>query len=88
MNILRLKKKIDKQKVEFDMIVERFKKLKTLVFEYKDDKEKEIQSLKEQQLKFKDEIDSQKINFEKLVDKTTLEIESFIQKHKVDTKVQ
>ena len=82
------KKKIDKQKIEFNKITERFKELKSLVYEYKDDKEKEIMNLKEDQAKVKSEIDSQKINYENLVDRATLEIESFIRKHEVDTKVQ
>ena len=82
------KKKIDKQKIELNKITERFKELKSLVYEYKDDKEKEVMNLKEAQAKVKSEIDSQKINYENLVDRATLEIESFIKKHEVDTKVQ
>jgi len=82
------KKKIEEQKIELKNITERFKELKSLVYEYKDDKEKEIMNLKEDQEKVKREIDSQKINYENLVDKATLEIESFIKKHEVDSKVQ
>ena len=82
------KKKIDKQKIELNKITERFKELKSLVYEYKDDKEKEVMNLKEAQANVKSEIDSQKINYENLVDRATLEIESFIKKHEVDTKVQ
>jgi len=82
------KKKIEKQKIELNNITERFKELKSLVYEYKDDKEKEIMKLKEDQEKVKSDIDFQKINYENLVDKATLEIESFIKKHEVDTKVQ
>ena len=82
------KKKIEEQKIELKNITERFKELKSLVYEYKDDKEKEIVNLKEDQAKVKSEIDSQKINYENLVDKATLEIESFIKKNEVDSKVQ
>ena len=82
------KKKIEEQKIELKNITERFKELKSLVYEYKDDKEKEIMNLKEDQEKVKREIDSQKINYENLVDKATLEIESFIKKYEVDSKVQ
>ena len=82
------KKKIDNQKIELNEITQRFKELKSLVYDYKEDKEKEIMQLKEDQAKVKSEIDSQKINYENLVDKATLEIESFIKKHEVDTKVQ
>jgi len=82
------KKKIDEQKNEFAKITERFKELKSLVFKYKDDKEKEIIKLKEDQEKVKIEIDTQKINYENLVDKATFEIENFIKKYEIDTKVQ
>tara|TARA_Y100001970_G_C14024792_1_gene745434 strand:- start:284 stop:730 length:447 start_codon:yes stop_codon:yes gene_type:complete len=82
------KKKIENQKIELKKITERFKELKSLVYDYKDDKEKEIMNLKEDQAKVKSEIDNQKINYENLVDKATLEIESFIKKHEVEKKVQ
>jgi len=82
------KKKIDNQKIELKKITERFKELKSLVYDYKYDKEKEIMNLKEDQEKVKTEIDNQKINYENLVDKATLEIESFIKKHEAGTKVQ
>ena len=82
------KKKIDNQKIQLNKITERFKELKSLVYDYKADKEKEIINLKEDQAKVKSEIDSQKISYESLVDRATIEIESFIKKHEVDTKVQ
>ena len=82
------KKKVEIQKIELKKITERFKELKSLVYDYKEDKEKEIKNLKEDQAKVKSEIDAQKINYENLVDKATLEIESFIKKHEADTKVQ
>ena len=82
------KKKIEKQKIELNNITERFKELKSLVYEYKADKEKEIIDLKEDQVKVKNEIDNKKNTYENLVDKATSEIESFIKKHAIDTKVQ
>ena len=82
------KNKIEKQKIELNNITERFKELKSLVYEYKDNKEKEIIDLKEDQVKVKNEIDSQKVTYENLVDKATSEIESFIKKHAIDSKVQ
>ena len=82
------KKKIENQKIELNNITERFKQLKSLVYEYKNEKEKEIMNLKEDQAKVKTEIDSQKITYENLVDKATSEIESFIKKHAVNAKVQ
>ena len=82
------KKKIDNQKIELNKITERYKELKSLVYEYKDEKEKEIINLKENQARVKNEIDTQKINYENLVEKATLEIESFIKKNEADTKVR
>ena len=82
------KKKIEKQKMELNNITERFKELKSLVYDYKDEKEKEIMNLKDDQAKVKSEIESQKITYENLVDKATSEIESFIKKHAVDAKIQ
>ena len=82
------KKKIEKQKMELNNITERFKELKSLVYDYKDEKEKEIMNLKDDQAKVKSEIESQKITYENLVDKATSEIESFIKKHAVHSKVQ
>ena len=82
------KKKIEQQKMELNNIIERFKELKSLVYDYKDEKEKEIMSLKNDQAKVKSEIESQKITYENLVDKATSEIESFIKKHAVDAKIQ
>ena len=82
------KKKIEEQKTELSSITKKFKELKSLVYEYKNDKEKEITNLQKDQAKVKSEIDSHKTNYENLVDKATLEIESFIKKHEVDTKAQ
>ena len=82
------KKKIDEKKSEINKMTERFKELKSLVYKYKNEKENEIMNLKDDQKKVKSQIDSHRINYENLVDKATLEIESFIKKHEIDTKVQ
>ena len=59
-------------------ITGKFKELKSLVLDYKEDKEKEISNLSSDQLKLKNELEAHKINYESLVDKATLEIENFI----------
>jgi len=82
------KKKIEEKKNEIIKITEKFKELKSLVYDYKEDKEKEIFNLGKDQSKLKEELDSHKINYENLVDKATLEIENFIKKHDTGTKVQ
>ena len=85
---MKQKKKIDQQKNEINKITEKFKELKSLVYDYKDIKEKEISNLSEHLTNIKNELETYKINYENLVDKATSEIESFIKKHDTDTQVQ
>jgi len=82
------KKKIEQQKNEIVKITEKFKELKSLVYDYRDEKEKEIYKLDESQLKLRDEVETYKSNYENLVDKATLEIENFIKKQNSDTSLQ
>ena len=82
------KKKIDVQKKEIINITDKFKELKSLVYNYKDLKEIEISKLSKNQDNLKNEIDANRIDYETLVDKTTLEIENFIKKNDPDTKTQ
>tara|TARA_B100000586_G_scaffold121788_1_gene87933 strand:+ start:85 stop:531 length:447 start_codon:yes stop_codon:yes gene_type:complete len=82
------RKKIEEQKNQINKITDKFKELRSLVYGYKDDKEKEISNLSEDQLKLKNELETHRISYETLVDKATLEIENFIKKHDADTNVQ
>tara|TARA_Y100000813_G_scaffold179836_1_gene147825 strand:+ start:18 stop:464 length:447 start_codon:yes stop_codon:yes gene_type:complete len=82
------KKKIDIQKKEIANITEKFKELKSLVYNYRDIKEKEISQLDVNQEKLKHELESNRNDYEILVDKTTLEIENFIKKIDIDSKTQ
>ena len=88
MNIMRLKKKIDIQKKEINKITEKFKELKSLVYNYRDLKEKEISELSKKQDNLKNEIEINRNNYETLVDKTTLELENFIKRNDPDSKIQ
>ena len=82
------KKKIDMQKKDIAKITDKFKELKSLVYNYKDLKEKEISELSTIQQNLKHEIESNRNDYEILVDKTTLEIENFIKKIDTDSKTQ
>jgi len=82
------KKKIEQQKTEINKITEKFREIKSLVYEYKNDKEKEISNLSENQSKLIKELEDHKINYESLVDRATSEIENFIKKHDTDIQVQ
>ena len=82
------KKKIDTQKKEIRQITEKFKELKSLVYNYRDLKEIEISELSKYQDNLKNEIDANRNDYESLVDKTTLELENFIKRNDPDTKIQ
>ena len=58
----------------------KFKELKSLIYEYKDKKELEINKLNENHLKLKNEIDINQKNYEKLIDEAADEISSFVEK--------
>tara|TARA_Y100000590_G_scaffold53160_1_gene55680 strand:+ start:4 stop:450 length:447 start_codon:yes stop_codon:yes gene_type:complete len=77
------KKKIDQKILELNDLTKKFKELKSLVYEYKDKKENEINNLNLEQERLKNQFDENKLNYEKVIDKTTNEIESFLTK--IDT---
>ena len=74
------KKKIDKKIEQLNNLTEKFKELKSLVYEYRDKKENEINNLNLEQKNLKNQLDENKLNYEKVIDKTTDEIESFLTK--------
>ena len=82
------KKKIDMQKKDIAKITDKFKELKSLVYNYKDLKEKEISELSTIQQNLKHEIETNRNDYEILVDRTTLEIENFIKKIDTDSQTQ
>ena len=82
------RKKIEEQKNQINIITEKFKELKSLVYEYKDEKEKEVLKLSENQAELKNDLESQMLSYENLVDKATLEIENFIKKHDTNKNIQ
>ena len=82
------KKKLEKQKIEIQNLISKFKELKSLVYNYKDEKEKEILKLSDNQTKLEFEIQNQKKNYEDLIDTATKEIENFIQENNTNTNIQ
>ncbi len=74
-----LLKKIESKKKEFNNLSEKFKELKSLVLDYKNDKDNEINELKEDLNKFKKMADENKDVYEKMLDTATESIEEFIQ---------
>ena len=73
-------KKVEQQKIELKELSNKFKELKSLIYDYRDKKEKEIKELNETHYKMKNEIETNKKNYEKLIDEAANEISSFVEK--------
>ncbi len=82
------KKKIDQKKEELTKLTEKFKELKSLVYEYKDNKESEINMLNEQQNHLKNEIDQNREDYEKIIDNVTDKIENFVKEASSNNPIQ
>ncbi len=82
------KKKINEKRKELENLSNKFKELKSLVYQYRDDKEKEIEVLTQNQESFKEEIEKNKENYEKIIDDAADKIENFIQKANSDNQIQ
>ena len=74
------KKKVEQKKIELRDLSNKFKELKSLVYEYKDKKENEIIELSKKQIDLKSEIDKNQREYEKLIDHTANEISNFVEK--------
>ncbi len=75
-----LKKKVDTKKNDFEKLSIKFKELRSLAINYKDEKEKEIEKLKDQLNSFEKKIEESRVSYEEILEKTTKSIEKFIEK--------
>ena len=82
------KKKIEEKKKELNDLSNKFKELRSLVFQYRDNKEKEIEILKNNQENFKEKIEKNKEVYEKIIDEAAEKIENFIQQASSDNQIQ
>ena len=78
------KKKVDQKKNELKDLSNKFKELKSLIYDYRDKKEQEIKELNENHFSFKNEIETNHKKYEKLIDDAADEISNFIEKAKLD----
>ena len=74
------KKKVEQKKDELKNLSNKFKELKSLIYEYRDKKEREISELNNNHFKLKNEIETNQKNYEKLIDEAANEISSFVEK--------
>ena len=78
------KKKIDQKKNELKNLSNKFKELKSLIYDYRDKKEEEINELQANHLNFKNEIEVNQKKYEKLIDEAADEISNFVEKAKLE----
>ena len=78
------KKKVDQKKTELKNLSNKFKELKSLIYEYRDKKEHEIMLLNDDQSKLKNQIEVNQKNYEKLIEDATNEISAFVEKANIE----
>ena len=72
-------KKVKSTKNDFEKLSIKFKELRSLAINYKDDKEIEIEKLKNELNDFKTMVEKSKNSYEEILNKTTKSIEKFIE---------
>ena len=78
------KKKVEQRKNEFKDLSNKFKELKSLIYEYRDKKEDEIKKLNLNHEDFKIEIENNQKKYEQLIDEAADQISNFVKKTKID----
>ena len=73
-------KKVEQKKKELNDLSNKFKELKSLIYEYRDKKENEINKLNTKHIHLKNEIELSQKSYEKLIDEATNEISNFVKK--------
>ena len=82
------KKKVELKKEQLKDLSNKFRELKSLVYEYKDKKEEEITQLTQNHEEFKNEIEKNKQDYEKIIEDAADEIENFVAKANLENPVQ
>ena len=82
------KKKVDQKKDELKGLSNKFKELKSLIYEYRDKKEEEIKELNLNHQNFKNEIEANQKKYERIIDEAADEISNFVEKAKLENKSQ
>ena len=73
-------KKVEQKKSELRDLTNKFKELKSLIYDYKNEKDQEIRDLNKNHYKLKNETDINQKSYEKLIDEAADEISNFIEK--------
>ena len=83
-----LKQKVTKQKIKLDEISNKFREIRSLAIDYKNDKEVEIEKLNDELEKLKKTIDENNNLYESMLDKTTQSLEKIILNTESLSKIQ
>ena len=78
------KKKVDQKKDELNDLSNKFKELKSLIYDYRDTKESEIEKLNFDHENLKQEIDDNQKKYENLIDEAADQISNFVKKAKLE----
>jgi cell division protein ZapA len=78
------KKKVEQKKHELKDLSNKFRELKSLIYDYRDKKEEEIKELNTNHLNFKNEIEANHKKYEQLIDEAADEISNFVEKAKLE----
>jgi cell division protein ZapA len=82
------KKKVEQKRAELQNLSNKFRELKSLVYDYRDQKEEELKNLSNDHENFKKEIEKNKENYDKVIEAAADEIESFVEKANLENQVQ
>ena len=82
------KKKVEQKKTELQNLLNKFRELKSLVYDYRDRKEEEMKELQKDHESFKKEIEKNKEDYEKIIEAAADEIENFVEKANLENQIQ
>ena len=82
------KKKVEQKKTELQNLSNKFRELKSLVYDYRDKKEEEMKELQQDHEGFKKEIEKNKEDYEKIIEAAADEIENFVEKASLENPAQ
>ena len=78
------KKKVDQKKEELNDLSKKFKELKSLIYDYRDTKESEIEKLNLNHKNLKQEIEDNQTKYENIIDEAADQISNFVKKAKLE----
>ena len=82
------KKKVEQKKTELKDLSNKFRELKSLVYDYRDKKEEEMKELQQDHEGFKKELEKNKEDYEKIIEAAADEIENFVEKANLENPIQ